>query len=781
MKITARVYGWMIRAFPGLIVILMSVFPLMSQDAPKTGIIKGRVTDRETGRPLIGANVLVVSSQRGAATDAEGQFVIGHVPVGSYSVRFTYLGYETATRTDVIVRSSRMTFVNVDLKESVLEGEAVEVTAGYFTKPEEQPTSIASFTSEEIRRAPGSAGDVSRIIYGLPSVAKVNDTRNSLIVRGGSAVENGFYIDNIEINNINHFPEQGSTGGPIGMLNVDFIDDVNFYSGGFSALYGDRLSSIMELNFREGNRDEMDAQADLNFSGFSGQAEGPAFRGKGSWMASVRRSFLDFIVGAIGENTASVPQYGDIQAKVVYDLSPSHQLTLLNVGGLDFIQHKKDDAVEDKVNLYNQFQLLQNTIGLNWRSLWGKRGYSNTALSHAVADYDFSLFDTRYYMDTGAERSVMLQNSTEQEFRLRNINHVIFNDNLKLDFGVELKHMTVNFDNVYGIYNDFLGNPTPALTVRNQKSAVKTQGFTSISLLLFRKLTLTPGLRLGYFSANSNTTVSPRFAASVALTPATALNFSYGLYHQNLPLVLLEQKDGHRSMKDPVSQHLVLGLSHLLTDAARLTLEVYDKQYSHFPMDPSQPELFVIDEMNFTGLFLPHETLVDNGRANARGIELMIQKKLATHFYGMISAAYFRSRYRDYQGQWRSRVVDNRFVLNVEGGYKPSNRWEFSMRWIYAGGAPYTPLDEAASSAATRGIFDRNRINEGRLPDYHSLNVRFDRRFFFSKTNIVFYLSVWNAYGRENISSYYWNEIDNQKESQTQWSTLPIFGVEFEF
>ncbi|MEJ2635618.1 MAG: TonB-dependent receptor [Calditrichia bacterium] len=764
-----------------LLINLFAAYPLFTQEASKSGTIKGRLFDHETKIPLVAANVEILDSGMGAATDIDGNYVIDNVPVGSYSLQFSYLGYEPVTRTDVIVRSGRLTFINADLKTSALETEAVVVNAGYFTQTEEQPTSIANFTAEEIRRAPGSAGDVSRIIYGLPAVAKVNDTKNSLIVRGGSPLENGFYVDNIEVNNINHFPEQGSSGGPIGMLNVDFVEDVNFYTGGYSADYGDRLSSIMELRLREGNRDEFDSQLDLNFSGFGAAAEGPLFNGKGSWMLSGRRSFLDFIVGAIGENSSSVPQYGDVQGKVVYDLSPANRITLLDIGGLDAISNKKDDAVKDESNMYNDFQILQNTAGLNWRHLWGKTGYSNTAFSHSITRYDFSIFDTRYYKDTGEERIITDQNSMEQEYRLRNFNHLRINDANKLDFGVEGKLLGVDYDNYYGHYNDLLGNVTPILMVKDEKSAAKLHGFLSYSWKPFSKLTLTPGVRVGHFTYNANTNISPRFSASLQLTSKTALNFATGIYHQNLPLVLLSQEAEHKNMKDPEARHVVLGVSHLLTENTRLTLEVYDKQYYYFPMDPAQPELFVIDEINFTSLFLPHETLVDNGRAHSQGVEIMLQKKLAENIYGMAGASYFSSRYRDYNNQWRNRVVDNRINFNVEGGYKPNNKWEFSMRWIYAGGAPFTPFDVAASQAAHRGIFDENRINNSRMPDYHSLNVRFDRRFYFHNSNMVFYLSVWNAYGRENIGSYYWNEMDNKEESQTQWSTLPIFGVEFEF
>ena len=147
----------------------------------------------------------------------------------------------------------------------------------------------------------------------------------------------------------------------------------------------------------------------------------------------------------------------------------------------------------------------------------------------------------------------------------------------------------------------------------------------------------------------------------------------------------------------------------------------------------------------------------------------------------MLSGAWFRSQYRDLEGAWRNRTFDNRIILSAEGGYKPNDKWEFSMRWIFAGGAPYTPLNIVASETINRSVYDQGRVNESRYPDYHSLNVRFDKRFFFNKTNLIFYFSVWNAYNRKNISSYYWNEIENKPDVTYQWSLLPIFGLEYEF
>jgi hypothetical protein len=297
------------------------------------GTMKGQVIDRETKIPLPGANILIVGTRRGTISNPDGTFMIPDIPVGNYTVQFSYLGYESYKAADVIIRSGRATVLRAELKTSVLEMEETSVTGGYFSGDPVQPTSMIGFSHEEIRRAPGSGGDVSRIIYGLPGVAKANDERNNLIVRGGSPIENSFFVDNIEIPNINHFPTQGSSGGAIGILNVDLVNDVTFRTGGFSAMYGDRLSSVMEINLREGNRDEFNGQIDLSLAGIGTVLEGPIGDRKGSWLISARRSYVDIIAGFMDFGVA--PKYGDFQGKVVYDIDKENFLSVIEVFGLD--------------------------------------------------------------------------------------------------------------------------------------------------------------------------------------------------------------------------------------------------------------------------------------------------------------------------------------------------------------------------------------------------------------------------------------------------------------
>jgi len=756
--------------------VLVAAFalPVQGEDLSPRGAIRGSISDSESRQALPGANVVLKGTRLGATANAMGTYEISGVPVGSYTAVFSYLGYETAVKTDVIVSSDRSCFVHAELKPSSVSIEGVVVTGGYFSRVDAQPLSAATFSAEEIRRQAGSAGDVSRVLFGLPSMAKINDSKNSLIVRGGSPIENGFYLDNIEIPNINHFPVQGSSDGPIGLLNVEFIRDVRFYSGGFSPVFGDRLSSVMELSFREGNRDRFQMQLDMSLQGVGAVAEGPANDGRGSWFLSARRSYLDLIFQFV-DFRAPVPTYGDLQGKFVYDLAKRHKISVIGLLALDNVSQDRENALEHKNNLYQNYDMLNNTLGVNWQYLWGTIGYSNVSLSHTIMRSKGEFYETL------SGQKLLDNRSDEQEVRFRNTNHIRINPSHAMDLGVEGKYLATTYTHKYAEYTDRLGNLTPPMTVEADIRSLKLGTFLRYGWEPLEGVTIAPGARVDYFAYNSHTHLSPRLSVSYDLDAVTSLTGSAGVFFQSSPLVLLAQKEAFRALRDPRAYHYVLGLSRLLTESTRLTVEIYDKEYRNCPMDPSQAELFVLDEAVDAGLFLNHEQLVDNGRAYTRGIEVMVQKKLAEEIYGVIAGSYFRSRYRDLNGAWRDRLYDNRLTVTVEGGYKPSKEWEFSMRWLFAGGAPYTPFDEDASTALFRGVYDRARVNEERLPHYHSLNLRVDRRFHFTTSTLIVYLSIWNVYGRKNVAQYSWNQLENTTRPEEMWGTFPVFGIEYEF
>jgi outer membrane receptor for ferrienterochelin and colicin len=749
------------------LVLLAPVFYGTEKSA--VGIIRGQLLDVETQSPLISANVIIMETNQGAATDLTGSFEIRNMPVGSYSLKFTYIGYAPLIKPDIIVKSQRATFVHAEIRSQTLTSEAVEVTSGYFAQTSDQPVSITQFSTEEIRRAPGSAGDVSRILMSLPSLAVINDQSNSLIVRGGNPAENTFFIDNIEIPNINHFPDQGSSGGPIGVLNVDLIRTVNFFSGGFSSAYGDKLSSVMDIQFREGNSHEIDTQLDLNFAGFGGVAEGP-LGNHGSWLVSGRRSYLDFVVKTLNVGSTIAPYYGDLQWKFQYDLSPADRLVFLGIWSDDHNAPDRNTGLDNRMTHYGRQDDGVRTTGMNWRKLWGTRGYSNTSISHTIQTYNQDWFET------SSGIYALKNRSREQMLKFRHDHHQIFSTH-QLEFGLEGKYMWSQYDNWIGSSTNVTGDSVPEQFIKKTISGLKIGGFLNASIQITSVIKLNAGLRADYFSYTQILNTSPRVSLSCQISNRLKLNAAIGRYFQSQPMLLYSRNEGNRNLKNMESVHTILGFEHLLTENTKFTTELYRKDYSHFPMDRSQPGLFLLDE----GYTFVQSDLTDTGQAQTHGVECLLQKKLAKNLYGRISLAYFRARYRGTDGLWRNRKYDNQWTFSAEGGYKPNRNWEFSLRWIAAGGGPYTPVDVESSKTVHRLVQDAHAINTVRYPDYHSMNLRFDRRFNFSSSNLIFYLSIWNVYNQKNVAEYYWNDREQKLDAIYQWLFLPIFGLEFEF
>lgn len=471
-----------------------------------------------------------------------------------------------------------------------------------------------------------------------------------------------------------------------------------------------------------------------------------------------------------------MPNYSDAQGKLVYNLDDNNKITLLDVFSIDHINLEYENAIKtNTTNVYGATNGYTNTVGLNWQNIWSESGYSNTSISYQLTDYD------RDYYETKSQNQLLRNLTKENRIKLRNVNYYKINKSNSIEFGAEGTLFFNDFDLSYGSWQDKYGNITPELIIKEDFNNIKFSGFGMHHLQLTNALKLNYGLRLDYFTYNSELNVAPRASLEYKIDEKTTASASAGMFYQNIPNNILVQNSAFKDLKTPAANHYILGLSRMLGESTRLSVEAYYKDYSNFPIDPAQPHEFLFDQVVTTGLFLNHANLIDNGTASSKGIEVMVQKKLAQDFYGLVAASVSKSRYQDMFGSTFDRIYDNQFNFTLEGGYIPNNEWEFKARWIYAGGAPYTPFDYEASKENNKGIIDTDRMNSERLPDYHSLNVRVDKRFYFSGSSLIVYLSVWNVYGRENVAQYVWNEVKNEPDVQNQWSTLPVLGLEFKF
>ncbi len=760
----------MLRFSPVIFVIL---FPVISFAAGFSGgSIKGKVVTRDSKEILIGATVLLNNTSSGTVTGPDGEFILSGIEGGMYNLTVRFVGYKNQIKTDVLVTPNKVTNVIIEMVEDLYSTEDVTVNAGYFGDRGSLAINAVAFNTEEIKRSPGSANDVSRILMVLPSTAKVDDNSNDLAVRGGSPAENGFYIDNIPVPNINHFPNQGSTGGPIGLLNIDFIDNIDFYVSGFSSSFGDRLSSVVNIKFREGSKENYYGKAFISFAGYGVTAEGPVVKNKASFMVSASKSYLDLIVDAIG--TGAAPRYSDVHFKSNYDISEKHKLSLLNLFGESSIEFDKQTAIDQKQKEYGKNWNYQNTTGMNWLGLWSNNFYSNTSLAYSVASFNAD------FMKVYDASKVLSAGNMEKNLTLRNVNFFKINNYNKIEFGAEFKNETGVFDYSYPSDTTSLGTINTPIDVSKNVVSNKTGAFLQYSSMLWEDFNINIGLRGDYYNLNKQTEVSPRIEIGYKLSPVAKININGGILYQQLPVILLSGDERYKSLPNLKSSYYGAGFEYLLTADTRLTLDVYNKDYSQMPLDPGDPARSVMEGGLFRTRFTRYTDLVSTGTGYTRGAELMIQKKMAEDLYGLISASYYRSRYRDYNGVWRDRIYDNKVILSAIGGYKLNREWEFSVRWTYGGGVPYTPFDETLSAQYNVGVLDQNQVNSKRQPAYHTLNFRVDRKYYFNNQYLNIYLSLMNAYNRKNVSQYVWNPIDRKVGTVYQWSVMPVFGLEYE-
>ena len=219
-----------------------------------------------------------------------------------------------------------------------------------------------------------------------------------------------------------------------------------------------------------------------------------------------------------------------------------------------------------------------------------------------------------------------------------------------------------------------------------------------------------------------------------------------------------------------------LTYERLITTSTKLTFAYYQKEYFNAPilttnLNGVEPA-FLLDRLAM------HSGVVSSGQSEAQGIELLLEKKRAENFYGLFGATYFNTTYKDYNGIKRNRNYNYQYIVNLVGGYRPKAQWEFSVRWSLFGGKPYTPIDEESSKLAGDEILFLDQWNESRTPAYHSLFLRYENHKNYERGNLIFFVEFWNAYNRQNVETYYW---DDRMRKVSYFNFIPVGGFEFEF
>lgn len=736
------------------------------------GKIAGKVTDKFTRQPVPGVNILIEGTSIGAASDLNGDFLIEGVEPGSYRLKATAIGYESLIKTDIVVNTARPVFVTFEMLESVIELEGITVKSEYFEKNPTEVNSIASFSYEEIRRSPGGFEDVVRALSVLPGVAQQSAGRNDLVVRGGAPSENLYIVNGFIIPNINHFGNQGATGGPLSYINLDFVQQTEFSSGGFSALHGDKLSSVLKIDLRNGRTDKIGGKATISASQFGLNLEGPAGSGN-SFIFSARRSYLDFIFKAAG--FGFVPEYWDFLGKFDMKADNANQLSFLFIGAIDRVNFNNSDRDKkfDNARILGSNQN-QYIAGISYKHFYSK-SLLNISLSRNFTDFDSNQRDTLL-------NPVFQNKSAESENELKADYVYKLSSSSELNAGLSAKYIQFSGNVILPSFVTSFGDTLSINNLDVDKDYFKNSAFIQYSTVFFNRLNVNAGLRYDYFNGISDgNTLNPRLSLSYMVSDKFTLSVSSGIYSQFPSYIWLSAEKSNKNLKPVRTYQYILGAEYKLINDLRIKAEGFLKDYSDYPVSSLRDYLILSNtgagfggsEDNYASFGL--DPLVSKGKGKVTGVEISLQKKASdTPLYGILSFTYSKSRFKALDEIERPGNFDQSIILSLAGGYIFSKNWEANFKFRYANGRPYTPFNE-------NGRQDASEINSERLPAAHSLDLRVDRRWNFEGWNLIAYIDVQNIYGRKNVSNIRWDFKENKPEENQDIGLLPSIGISVEF
>lgn len=761
--------------------LLILILSLISSVALAQKIaIRGKIFNKIGNEPIPFANIIVQGTTLGTQADENGNYIISALPAGLYNIEATFVGFKKLIVYEIQVTNARAAIVDFAMEEEARNLDEVTITSSNtFIKSDESPLSLRTIGTTEIKRMPGGNRDVSKVIRSLPGVASTPSFRNDIIIRGGSPSENTFYLDGIQIPVINHFQTQGSSGGPVGIINVDLLREVNFYSGAFPANRGNTMSSVFDFSLKDGRDDTWTMNAVVGASDLGVTVEGPVSK-KSSLIFSARRSYLQFLFKLF--NLPFLPVYNDVQFKYKYKLDDKNQITLLGIGAIDDFtlnlnapdnadNQKDKEEAEYILNALPTSEQWNYTIGVKYEH-FRKSGTSSIVMSRNALNNSA----IKYKDNDSSDPSNLIQNynSRETETKLRLEDYQVKNT-WKLNYGVSYEFANLNTQDFNKIVTQ---QGTVTRNYETQVSINKWGAFGQISNTFFNTLTISAGLRADandYSRDMSNLLdqLSPRISVSYAINETINANFNTGIYYQLPPYTVLGYRNSTTNALDNKengvtyirSKHIVAGLEFNLKNNSRVTLEGFYKLYDQYPF-------LLEDSISLANLgadfgVIGNAPVSSTSEGRSYGIEVLAQQKLFKGFYGILAYTWVRSEFEDKNEKLISSSWDNRHVVSLTAGKKFGKNWEIGTRWLFTGGSPYTPYNVQETvrmenwDVRPYGVQDYGQLNSKRISPYHQLDLRIDKKYFFKKWSLNIFFDVQNVY---NYQTEFEDNIDVVKD-----------------
>jgi len=739
--------------------------------AQNTASISGILTDKNDQKPVNGATVVLKPGNNASTSSETGAFRFAAIEAGTYSLTITSVGYRTLTVSNLVVTTGNENTLSLELEPESKVLNAVTVSGRRNTARAsslENLLSVQRLTTEDIKANPGGNFDISRVIQSLPGVGGGvggGGFRNDIVIRGGAPGENVFYLDGIEIPIINHFSTQGSGGGPQGILNVSFIEDVKLSTSAFDARYDNALSSVFQFKQKNGNSNRLQGNARLSATELAATFDGPLSKNT-TFIASARRSYLQFLFKLI--DLPIRPNYWDFQAKTSTQLNKKTTLNFIGIGAIDEFRFAAPaEATPEKLYVINSNPIINQwsyTVGASLKKLT-PNGYWNLSLSRNSLNNSADKFEDN--QDPKESELTLRINSTETENKLRfDVTNNV--KSWKISYGAVLQY--IDFDNRFfqrfrPEIKDSLENVIQEriiLASNNGASFTRFGGFVQAGKrYLNNRLSVNAGLRIDGNSlhnseANPLKQLSPRIGASYALAEKWNVSASYGIYYR-LPsytqLAYVQPPTAttaaYINPGDYIkSTHLVAGFEFIPTSTLRFTLEGFHKRYNNYPVSILDGISLANKGTDFGAI--GNEPVVQQGEGKAYGVEFFAQQKLSKRSFGILSYTFYHSTFSGIDGKLIPASWDNRHLLSLTWGYKFKRNWELGIKFRLQGSAPYTPYDMVKSQlnylTLGTGVFDYNNTNTLSLKAFNASDLRIDKKWNFRRFTIDVFLDIQNWY-----------------------------------
>ena len=758
-----------------------------------TQVVRGRVTDAEAKTPLPGANVIILNSLPllGATTNSDGTFYIENVKVGRHTIKITYVGYKPAVIPEIMVSSGKQTVLNVQLEDMVFTSAEVEIKADISKdKPVDAMAMVGarSFNVEESRRYAGSLDDPMRAVSSLAGVvsnAGVNS--NQIMIRGNSPKGLLWRVEGMDIPNPNHFAFVGTSGGGFTIFSSQVLSNSDFYTAAFPAQFGNALSGVFDMRFRNGNNMCHEYAVQLGVQGIEVAAEGPfSKKQSASYLFNYRYSILYFLQYIDPWMKNKIPSFQDISFKIHLPEKKLGTFSIVGIGGTSRYKSTPEaDSASWKTIEDRTLSVLDNRMGalaLIHQIYLSKQSYLRSTISGTYNDIisNDQLMTTGYILrpiDSVVQRNFRISGSLmlNQKFGA----HYTFRSGVtytRLFYNLDMK----NRNPATGIYSQI---------VKGNGNTDFVEAFSEAKIDLTNTFCMTAGINFQYFLLNGHYALEPRYALRWQATPKHALSIGYGLHSQledvGVYMVEIPVNDNltvrpNVNLNFSRAHHVVLGYDFLIRPDIRFKTELYYQYLYDIPVVPGN----YYSRINSTGEYTG-DSLVNKGNGSNAGIDITVEKFLTKQYYYLATLSFFRSKYRGGDRIERNTRFNANYVVNLLGGkewtFREKNIFGVNLKVSITGGEHYIPIDLEKSITQHREVLIESNAYSPKLPDVFYLDLTITYRVNHKKFSGIWAIQVRNLLNQHPDVGYLYNDFNYTIEPQKSLGILPVMSYKVEF